>query len=728
MTDDYTLPLHLRVIKTVLGFLVRRIFRVQLSGLENLTEAGMGRVLMVNHPSSLDPLLLATLLPGQINFVINYFVAMRWWVRLWLFFGHVYRVDTIKPYETNTLIKDLRKGRTVIIFPEGRFSITGSLMKIYEGAALVIDKSEATVIPIHIEGAQYSYFSSLKGKVKRSWFPRISITIHKPRSLVLDASLSGHHRRQAAGTWLYDEMCEAAFESKNRQRTLFDALLDAKRQYGSSKKIIEDMNWHLMSYNRLLIGSIVLGRHLSRDTKLDEAVGILLPNLTITAVVWMALQAIGRVAAMLNYTFGPEVVLTMCRTAQVRTVLTARKFVKEANLEAHIETLEGVVTIIYLEDLKKAITLKDKIIGMWIAKFSARSMSKKFPRLPTDPAVILFTSGSESTPKGVVLSHHNLLTNIAQVAARLDITPADKVLNVLPIFHSFGFTFGLMMPLLLGVRVFLYISPLHYKVIPELAYHTNATIFFAADTFLAALGRQAHAYDFISIRYVFAGAEALRTQTWQMWLERFGIRILQGYGVTETSPVISVNTPMYHRKETIGRLMPGIKIDIVPVEGINQGGCLWIKGDNVMLGYLRAERPGIIEPPKDGWHDTGDIVRLETEGYLRIIGRVKRFAKIAGEMISLSEVESTIAQLWPDYHHAVLAYPDERKGEQLVLVTTNPTIERTTLAEQIQQLGYPTLFVPRQICIIEVMPLFTTGKINYPALKDLVILDQSLNK
>ncbi len=329
--------------------------------------------------------------------------------------------------------------------------------------------------------------------------------------------------------------------------------------------------------------------------------------------------------------------------------------------------------------------------------------------------MILFTSGSEGAPKGVVLSHANLLSNCRQLAARVDFSPADHLLNVLPMFHSFGLTGGFLLPLFSGVRIFLYPSPLHYRIVPELAYGIGATLLFGTDTFLAGYARAANPYDFYALRYVFAGAEAVREETRRVWAERFGKRILEGYGVTECSPVIAVNTPMHFKAGTVGRLLPLIEHRIAPVEGIADGGRLLLRGPNVMAGYLRAEAPGVLAPPDGGWHDTGDIVRIDDEGFVTIAGRVKRFAKVGGEMISLAVAERIAIAAYPGCRHAVIALPDARRGERLVLVSEMPGARRDALVAAAHREGLPEIAVPRDVLTVAALPLLGSGKTDYPA-------------
>ena len=308
----------------------------------------------------------------------------------------------------------------------------------------------------------------------------------------------------------------------------------------------------------------------------------------------MALQSIGRVPAMLNFSAGPVNVLAAMKAAQVKTVLTSKAFIEKGKLDKLIAAIAGEARMVYLEDVRAGIGIADKIRGL------LAGTKPRVARDANDPAVILFTSGSEGTPKGVVLSHRNILANAAQALARVDANANDMVFNVLPVFHSFGLTGGMIMPLLAGIPIFMYPSPLHYRIVPELIYQTGATILFGTDTFLAGYARSAHAYDFRTLRLVVAGAEAVKDRTRQVYMERYGIRVLEGYGVTETAPVLAMNTPMFNRPGTVGRLSPLMEYRLDPVPGIDEGGRLSVRGPNVMLGYLRAENPGVLEPLAEG--------------------------------------------------------------------------------------------------------------------------------
>ena len=281
-------------------------------------------------------------------------------------------------------------------------------------------------------------------------------------------------------------------------------------------------------------------------------------------------------------------------------------------------------------------------------------------------------------------------------------------------------TGGLLLPLFNGIRTFLYPSPLHYRIVPELTYDTNATILFGTDTFLSGYARMGGAYDFYSVRYVFAGAERVRDETRRAFFDKFGLRILEGYGATETAPVLAMNTPMHYRGGTVGRLLPGIEHRLEAIEGIEKGGRLSVHGPNIMLGYLRAENPGVLEPPQDGWYDTGDIVSFDGDGFVTIEGRAKRFAKIAGEMVSLGRVESELGALWPNTASAAVTLPDERKGEQLIVLTERQDATREAVQARFRERGLSDLYVPRRVVAVEKIPLLGTGKVDYRAAGEMV--------
>jgi acyl-[acyl-carrier-protein]-phospholipid O-acyltransferase/long-chain-fatty-acid--[acyl-carrier-protein] ligase len=442
----------------------------------------------------------------------------------------------------------------------------------------------------------------------------------------------------------------------------------------------------------------------------------MMPNANATLVAFLGLTAFRRVPAMLNFSAGADGMLSACRAAGVKTVVSSHAFVEKAKLTTIVQRMEAHVRFVWLEDVRAGIGLGAKLRAKWDAARPSANLPGASGAAEA-PAVILFTSGSEGVPKGVVLSHRNILANCAQLASVIDFNPTDRVFSALPMFHSFGLVAGMLLPLLNGVRTFLYPSPLHYRTVPALIYDTDATLCFGTDTFLNGWAKYAHPYDFYRMRYIFAGAEKVRDATKRLFAEKFGVRVMEGYGVTETAPVLALNTAMHGRSGTVGRLLPGIEHRLEPVPGVAAGGRLFVKGPNVMLGYLRAGAPGVIEPPPDGWYDTGDIVDVDAEGFVAITGRAKRFAKIAGEMVSMGAAEALVASLWPDSQHAVLALPDARKGEQLLLVTTRMGAELREILAHARAKGVAEISVPRAIQHVDSLPLLGTGKVDYPAVQ-----------
>jgi acyl-[acyl-carrier-protein]-phospholipid O-acyltransferase/long-chain-fatty-acid--[acyl-carrier-protein] ligase len=701
------------VFKTVIRWLLRALYRVELVGKENMPAEGTPAVVVVNHLSLLDGVLLGAFLPGKPTFAINTHIAKAWWVKPFLKLFEAFPVDPTNPMAAKAMVRAVKEGKTLVIFPEGRITVTGALMKVFDGPGMVADKSGAPIVPVRLNGPQFTPFSYLKGKVRTRWFPKISITVLPPRHFEIEGEMSARQRRAIAGRRLYDVMSTMIFDTSHTDSTLFAALCEARHLNGGGAAIVEDTKREPLSYDRLILGAELVGEQLALVTRPAENVGVLLPNVAGVTLAFFGLQAEGRVPAMLNFTAGQANLVSACQTACIKTVVTAHAFVEQAKLGDIIAALEADGRrVLYLEDVAKQIGTGAKLWKLF-TKLGAASRHKARRIAPDAPAVVLFTSGSEGTPKGVVLTHRNLLSNCAQLAARIDFNPSDIVLNALPVFHSFGLTGGTLLPIFNGVKTVLYPSPLHYRIVPALAYDANATILFGTDTFLAGYARMAHSYDFYSLRYIFAGAERVRDETRRAYADKFGLRILEGYGATEAGPVIAVNTPMHFKAGTVGRLLPAIDQRLEAVEGIDEGGRLFIRGPNVMAGYLLASDPGTLQPPQGGWHDTGDIVTIDEEGFIAIKGRAKRFAKIGGEMVSLPAVEGYAAKVWPDAEHAVVTRPDPKKGEQLVLFTTAPGAEGKALLAWGRANGVTELMLPRDVRVVEALPVLGTGKLDY---------------
>ncbi|OSM02280.1 AMP-binding protein [Magnetofaba australis] len=501
----------------------------------------------------------------------------------------------------------------------------------------------------------------------------------------------------------------------------------AARRFGRNRIAVEDATGAQASYGQLILRALVLEQLLRPHARKGDAVGVLLPGSVGCVTVLLALQAGARVPAMLNFSAGPHAMAAACRTADIGLILTSRLFLAKAGLQEAATQLTENARVLYLEDLRPAATLAVKLNGLRRARRPLAAGAKPDPH---QPALILFTSGSEGASKGVMLSHQNLLANIAQMRVATDVGFGDRYLNALPLFHSFGLTVGTLKPLLSGLRLFLCPNPLEYRRISEIARHWRPTVMAGADTFLFGYARAARTGDFHTVRYLFAGAEPLREATRLLWFEKFGVRVLQGYGATEAAPAVAVNLPHADRPASVGRPLPGIETRLEPVTGWppEQGGRLWIRGPNVMLGYLLPQeyKPGQApqcRPPQApwgaGWYDTGDLAHIDDAGFVTLRGRLKRFAKIGGEMVSLEISEAVARTLWPDHAHGVIRAPGDKRGERLILLTTRPDADAVALFAALREAGHGEIYAPKRIIHIDAMPLLGSGKVDYPALEEI---------
>lgn len=706
------------LLRPLLTFLARWLFRVRVEG-DSSQFQGERLVIVANHESFMDGVLLSLFLPVRPVFVVNTEIAQRRFFHMALSLSEYLTVAPSNPMAMKKVLRLVEAGRPVVIFPEGRITVTGALMKVYDGPAFIAAKTGARIVPVRLDGPARSYFSRVSGRYPKRLFPRVTLSVQPATHISMPAEGKARERRRHAGERLRHIMQEMIFRSRPVQ-TLSAAFVDAGCIHGWRRGAVKDIQGSDYRYRDILKMTLALGRLTARHTAPGENVGVLAPNLAATFGLLFGLSSQGRVPAMLNYTAGADGLAAACVAANVKTVFTLRAFIEKAKLEWIPAALPGV-RVVYLEDLKAELTPADKLhtaLGLLMPSLAAHRGD------PDAPAVVLFTSGSEGRPKGVALSHRAILSNIAQILAVVDFTVEDTLLNALPVFHSFGLTVGGLLPILCGANLFLYLSPLHYRVIPEIVYNHNCTVLLGTSTFLGNYAKHAHPYDFYRLRHVVSGAEKLSEAVRSLWFEKFGIRILDGYGATETAPVLAVNTPMAYKTGTVGQLLPGVEARLVPVPGIERGGELHVRGPNVMLGYYRYERPGHIEAPRselgEGWYDTGDVVEIDAEGFISIQGRVKRFAKVAGEMISLEAVERLAQAASPERQHGALARPDPQKGETVLLCTEDPELTPERLLQTARAQGFPELAVPRRIVYMKALPLLGSGKANYPKLKEMV--------
>ena len=747
----------MNVRRRLLPTLLRWLYGTKINGLPHVQRRDAGYLVIANHPGLVAEwvqLCLMTEQQGKPWLVMMHEPQwprwkrglLRWLFSPWLSLVIVAPVDKpvkdkpVKELKNGVSLSEagsrleqyLKQGGRAVVFPLGRVDENRAGRKYYAWSLLAAQRAEVVVLAAHLDrvpGCRIT--ASIPGAI------RSTVLVVAPQPVLFNPASSfqadsqskgGGERiqiRQMAAQWAEDRLGEAALAAAIGRYTLWQRLCRTVRQHGRKRVALTDTTGKQATYGQLLTRSLIVGGWLQQQTEEGSYVGLLLPTTVTTMTVFFALHAYGRIPAMLNFSSGAGPVSSSCRSAKIKTVYTSRQFVRKAALEPIVQALQEHATVLYLEDLLKYLNFWRLLKAWFLAWFPEKAYQHLTHGItPDQAAVVLFTSGSEGNPKGVVLSHDNVLANAVQIHSRIDVTSEDTMLNVLPMFHAFGLTVGSLFPLFSGIRTHCLPSPLEYSLIPEQAYAQRATLLAGTDVFLRGYGRSADVSDFSFMRYVFAGAEPLRSETRDLWMKRFGIRVLEGYGTTETSPVLAVNTPMANQFGSVGRLLPGIEYRLQPVPGVRDGALLCVRGANIMLGYLTTggdHRYHFPESPYgEGWYSSGDIVTMDTQGFVTIVGRARRFAKIAGEMISLAAVENLAAATWPEYQHAVVCQSDPRKGELLLLLTEHPKPNREALLQQAQSQGLQGFYVPKKLVTVATFPLLGSGKIDYSALTILV--------
>lgn len=695
----------------------RLLHRLEIEGLDRIPKQFQKLILIANHASYLDGIIIWTYLRLPLKIIVDRGIALSPRLKPFLKNNYVVPIDSMNPYSLKDVVHTVNKGFPLLVFPEGRRTSTGNIMKIYDGTGFVAYKTGADILPIYIKNTYNTLFA--KKHTGRHIFAKITVTIgHAQKGINLD-HIATKLRKKEATRILYSLLCEAYLEAYNRPSTLGWEFIRICKENGG-RQALSDSTGTNFTYRKSLVGAFTLGRCLSLMMKESGgSIGVLLPNLSVTAILFMGLQIFRKVPAFLNYSSGPAAVRQALDLADIDIIVTSRQFLERIHLSTDVF---GPRRVLFLEDIRQNIGLRQKGLAIYSAFFPG-AFRRMAPQEEKETACILFTSGSEGVPKGVPLTHENIITNVYQGLSRVDVTKDDHFLNVLPIFHSFGLTVGTIIPLFAGARTFFHVSPLHYRIVPELAYANECTILLATNTFLAGYARRGNPYDFRSMRYIFCGGEALSESVFENYAKTFGIRVMSGYGATECSPIISMNSAVQHRFGTVGSILPGIEHKLVPAEGIygkeGKVGRLFVRGKNVMRGYLKNDRANHKYLVEDkGWYDTGDIVEVTEDGFLRIVGRLRRFAKISGEMVSLAAVEDAlIRELGSRKDIAVVAIKDPVKGERLVLITNNPQLGTKEVRSLLRGQGFSDLAVPSDVRFSKEIPKLGTGKIDYVALR-----------
>lgn len=699
-----------------LRLLARLLFRFRAYGEESLRTPGPV-LLLPNHTSWFDWLFLGVCLEDDWKFVTSSTTAQTSWLhRKMMTNRRCFPVDPLSPYSARHMAEFLQKGGRLVLFPEGRISRTGALMKLFDGTGFLLHKTKARVITAYLRGALRMPCSPHPGW--RRWFPKVTAHFSAPLTPPSAEGLPTMQARAKLTRWLRDQMVRQQFEVEmdHGPQTVLEGVVAAARQR-PCHVVLEDVTMQKLTYRRVLVGADLLGRELARKLPAGAArVAVLLPNVNALPVVLLALWAQDRVPAILNFSTGTAVMLQCLRLAGITHVVTSRSFLEKFRLDPKPFTDAGV-ELLFLEDLRAGIPGGAKLVAL--LKHTLRpgaGLSQMTQDSDITPAVILFTSGSEGVPKGVELTHGNLLANARQLIAVMDLVDTDRFFNALPLFHSFGLMAGTLMPLLRGIFVFLYPSPLHYRVIPTAVYNLNATAMFGTNTFLNGYARRAHPYDFRTVRLLIAGAEKTQQATFDTYAQKFGVRILEGYGATECSPAITITSPLDPKPGSAGRFLPGMEWRLEPVEGVEGGGRLFVRGPNIMRGYLNPDADAAFQA-LGGWYDTGDLARVDDEGCIFILGRMKRFAKVSGEMVSLTAVEDALAGAFPQFGQrfqaAVIAVPDEDKGEKLIAVSNEPKLTVELVRAAIRAKGLSNLCAPREVRAVKEIPKLGTGKVNH---------------
>ncbi|MDR0616724.1 MAG: AMP-binding protein [Synergistaceae bacterium] len=702
----------------------RLIYKIDVRAphLESALSKG-GRVIVAPHYASfIDPVLFGMFIPGRpVVAVSPSFARQKWFGLVKGCFEHA----VIDQNDAASLkrIDDLWKRTSlVVLFPEPEPTTNGLLMKLSEVAVAAIEKSGASVMAARALNTQFTPFSRMGGRLIERVCPKVTLFLGEPRKISDEVASSGKAGRRETMLLLEGMIADVLAESIWDKKPLFDTMLEQRALWGRKRIMAMEPDGSRIDWDGFITRIFLFQRIVEKISAKGEIVGIMLPNSLATLAAMIGCQHAGRTPAMLNYSMGARSLIAACGVVKVRTMITSRRFVDEGKFAPLVDALSGAgIAHEYLEDRAAEIGALGKIGCLLSALFA--SPDADAAKAAERTAVVLFTSGSEGTPKAVSLSHLNIQANTAQVRTRLDFYSSDVMLDIMPMFHSFGLCTGTLMPLSTGMPIAFYPTPLHYKKIPLYAYETKSTVILGTNAFLAGYAKNAAPLDFFEMRYVICGGDKLKGSTAKIWAEKFGKRVLEGYGVTEASPVVGVNSPGHVKFGSIGRPLPCVKPGLIPVEGVAGGGRLVIKGPNVMMGYIQED--GSIVPPPDEGYDTGDIVSIDSDGFITIEGRARRFAKIGGEMVSLAQIEAAVQEAWPDEAHAVVSVPDENRGEVIVLLTERASPDKEELRARLSGMGLPELVIPKKIIYAQSIPRIGVGKIDYQSAAKLAQEDRS---
>lgn len=726
-------------LRLVLWFITRTVYRVTVLGRERFPEKG-GALLVSNHMSFVDALLLIAATDRPIRFLIFQDIYDMPMVKPWAKMGGAIPISSdLRPRDMirslRTASDAIRNGEIVCIFAEGQISRTGQLLPFRRGFERIMKGVDAPIIPVNLDGVWGSIFSFERGRFLWKMPRRIPYPVTVSFGNPLPSTASAPKVRNAV-----QELQTAAFEQRRKDTRTLDAAFVRTAQHHPLRFMMADGQTPKVRFFKALTGSILLARKLRHRWTDQEMVGILLPPSVGGALVNYAASLLGRVPVNLNYTANNDVIASCAKQCNLKTVITAKAFLER------LPKMNVPGDIILLEDLAGSAGLVDKVVALLFALLPYRLLKMVLGARKSsldDLATVIFSSGSTGDPKGVMLTHYNIASNISQVSQVFPLGSNDRILGILPFFHSFGFTVTLWLPATNGIGVVFHPNPLDARAISVLVGRYRVTFLIATPTFLQAYIRRCSPEHFGSLQYVLAGAEKLPERVALAFEDTFGIRPLEGYGCTECAPVVTVNGPDFRapgfrqvaaRRGTIGHPLPGVAVRIVDLESgepvaNGQSGLLMVKGPNVMKGYLgRPEKTA--EVLRDGWYMTGDVASAGEDGFITITDRISRFSKIGGEMVPHVKIEEKLQELADETEQvfAVTSVPDEKKGERIAVLHTLRAEQLSSVLEKLVKADLPPLWKPKpnQFFFIEALPYLGTGKLDLRALKTLAEREQSI--
>ena len=724
ITILYFLPDYF--VRLLLWLFTHTVYRIKIVGAENMPLKGPA-LLVSNHVSFVDAFMVGGALPRLVRFMLHreYYdlKGLNWFFRLM----HSIPVSATNRRDIVQSLKharnELGKGHVVCIFAEGSITRTGRMLSFKRGFEKIVEGTDVPIIPVHLDQLWGSIFSFKGGRFFWKWPKQFSYPVTVSFGPPLPPTATVPEVRNAVA-----ELESNAFEHRPSATDLLHTrfIQAAKRHWFSF--CMADTTGTELTYGKTLIGSLVLSRWVRQRCAAQSMVGVLLPASVGGSLANIAILLAGKVPVNLNFTAGREVMVSAVQQCGIKTILTSRIFLSKANLER----IDGMV---FLEEIRKDFSALRKITAaakavLLPASWLNRSYFKS--QKPYDVATIIFSSGSTGTPKGVMLSHYNVVSNVEGIRQVIQFTPADRIMGVLPLFHSFGFTGTLWLPLLADFGVVYHTNPTDAKTIGETVQKYKATLLISTSTFFAGYLRRCTKEEFASLRYVIAGAEKLREAVVQGYRDKYGITILEGYGCTELAPVVSVNIndvfdgkekQIGHKPGTVGHPIPGVAVKVIDRNTENplppgEEGLLLVKGPNLMLGYLG--QPLLSDQAlRRGWYVTGDIASVDEDGFIRIVDRISRFSKIGGEMVPHMKVEETINEALGEAAAVVTALPDEQRGEKLIAFYAQNGISREELWEKLNQTNLPKLWIPKRenLYSVDSLPLLGSGKVDLRQIK-----------